>query len=44
MAMFDPAHPGELIREMIEGLREETGKGLTIAQISSHLTGKPNEL
>jgi hypothetical protein len=24
MAMFDPAHPGELIRETIEGLREET--------------------
>jgi hypothetical protein len=28
--MFDPAHPGELIRETIKGLREETGKRLTI--------------
>ncbi len=30
MAMFDPAHPGELIRETLEGIREETGKKLTI--------------
>jgi hypothetical protein len=32
MTMFDPAHPGELIRETIEGLREETGKRLMITQ------------
>ncbi len=24
MTMFAPAHPGELIKETIEGLREET--------------------
>jgi addiction module HigA family antidote len=34
MAMFDPAHPGELIRETIEGLREETGKSLTIEEVA----------
>ena len=32
MAMYDPAHPGELIRDTIEGLREETGKSLTIEE------------
>lgn len=26
MAVYDPAHPGELIRETLEGLREETGQ------------------
>lgn len=37
MAMFDPAHPGELIRETIEGLREETGKSLTIEEVAKGL-------
>ncbi len=32
MTTFDPAHPGELIRETIKGLREETGKSLTIEE------------
>lgn len=32
--MFNPAHPGELIRETIEGLREETGQKLTIEEIA----------
>ncbi|OKS84907.1 type II toxin-antitoxin system RelE/ParE family toxin [Mucilaginibacter polytrichastri] len=26
MAMYDPAHPGELIRETLEGIHEETGQ------------------
>jgi addiction module HigA family antidote len=38
MAMFDPAHPGELIRETIEALREETGKELTVKEIAEGLT------
>lgn len=37
MAIFDPAHPGELIRETIEGLREETGEKLTIAEVAEGL-------
>jgi addiction module HigA family antidote len=34
MQMFDPAHPGELIRETLEGLQEETGKRLTVEQVA----------
>jgi antitoxin HigA-1 len=37
MAMFDPAHPGELIRETIEGLREETKKSFTIEEVAKGL-------
>jgi antitoxin HigA-1 len=37
MAMYDPAHPGELIRGTIEGLREETGKSLTIEEVAKGL-------
>lgn len=37
MAMFDPAHPGELILETIEGIREETGKDLTITEVAKGL-------
>lgn len=37
MAMFNPAHPGELIRETIEGLREETGKAFTVQDIADNL-------
>ncbi|MCP9754057.1 addiction module antidote protein, HigA family [Lacihabitans sp. CCS-44] len=37
MALFDPAHPGELIRETIEGIREETGERLTIAEVADGL-------
>jgi addiction module HigA family antidote len=37
MQMFDPAHPGELIRETLEGLQEETGKRLTIEQVATGL-------
>jgi addiction module HigA family antidote len=34
MYMFDPAHPGELIRETLNGLQEETGKKLTVEQVA----------
>jgi addiction module HigA family antidote len=37
MAMFDPAHPGELILETIEGLREETAQKLTITEVAKGL-------
>lgn len=37
MAMFDPVHPGELILETIEGLREETGQKLTITEVAKGL-------
>lgn len=37
MPMFDPAHPGELIRETLEGLREETGNKLTIEEVATGL-------
>jgi antitoxin HigA-1 len=37
MAMFDPAHPGELMREMIEGIREETGEKLPIREVADGL-------
>jgi antitoxin HigA-1 len=37
MTMFDPAHPGELILETLEGLREETGQALTITEIARGL-------
>ena len=37
MAMHQPAHPGELIRETFEGIREETGKKLTIDEVANGL-------
>ncbi|WKN40808.1 HigA family addiction module antitoxin [Tunicatimonas pelagia] len=37
MAMFNPAHPGELIRETIEGIREETGEKLPIREVAEGL-------
>jgi addiction module HigA family antidote len=37
MYMFDPAHPGELIRETLEGLKEETGEKLTVEQVAAGL-------
>ncbi|MCF0065487.1 HigA family addiction module antitoxin [Dyadobacter chenwenxiniae] len=36
MAIFDPAHPGELIRETLDGLREE-GYQFTIEQVALSL-------
>lgn len=37
MLLSNPAHPGELIRETLESLREETGKKLTITQVAEIL-------
>jgi len=37
MAMFNPAHPGELIRETIDGIIEETGKKLSIEEVAQGL-------
>ncbi len=37
MAIYDPDHPGELIRETLEGLREETGQKLTIEEVAQGL-------
>lgn len=37
MSMFNPAHPGELIKEMIEGLVEVTGKKLSIEEVAEGL-------
>ena len=37
MTMFNPAHPGELIRETISGIAEETGKKLTIEEVARGL-------
>lgn len=34
MILFDPAHPGELIRETLDGLREESGQKLTIQEVA----------
>ena len=37
MQPFDPAHPGELIRETLDGLKEETGNKLTVEQVATGL-------
>jgi addiction module HigA family antidote len=37
MNLFDPAHPGELIRETLDGFYEETGKKLTVEQVAKAL-------
>jgi len=37
MALFDPAHPGALIRETIEGIIEETGQKLTVSEVATGL-------
>ena len=37
MVLFDPAHPGELIRETLDGIFEETGKRLTVEQVANAL-------
>lgn len=34
MAMYDPAHPGELIRETLDGIYEETGQKLSIDEVA----------
>lgn len=35
--MFNPSHPGDLIRDTIEGLREETGEKLTLEEVAEGL-------
>lgn len=35
--MYNPAHPGELIRETIDGIIEETGKKLTVEEVAKGL-------
>ena len=35
--MYNPAHPGELIKETIEALREETGETMTIETLAKRL-------
>ena len=37
MAMFNPAHPGELIRETLEGLREQTGRKYPVEEVAAGL-------
>ncbi len=37
MPMFNPSHPGDLIRDTIEGLREETGAKLTLEEVAEGL-------
>ena len=37
MALFDPAHPGELIRETLMGLEEETGRNFSVQEIAEGL-------
>jgi len=35
--MFNPAHPGELIRETIDGISEETGRKLSVDEVATGL-------
>jgi addiction module HigA family antidote len=35
--MFNPAHPGELIKETIAGIAEETGKKLSVEEVANGL-------
>ncbi len=35
--MFNPAHPGELIRETINGIIGETGKKLSVEEVATGL-------
>ncbi len=37
MAIYDPAHPGELIRETLDGLCEETRMKLSIEEVAKGL-------
>ncbi len=37
MAMFAPAHPGELIKETIDGIREDTNSKLTLEEVAKGL-------
>ena len=35
--MYNPAHPGELIRETIDGISLETGKKLSVEEVAKGL-------
>ena len=37
MSFFIPSHPGELLRENIEGLREDAGVKLTLEEVAEGL-------
>ncbi|CAG5068035.1 hypothetical protein DYBT9623_00763 [Dyadobacter sp. CECT 9623] len=37
MILIDPAHPGEVIRETLDGIYAETGKRLTVEQVAAIL-------
>lgn len=37
MPMFDPAHPGEVLRETIEAISEENGHHLTVTEVAQGL-------
>ena len=37
MPMHSPAHPGQIIREFIDGISEETGQRLTIGLVAEAL-------
>ncbi|WP_343063021.1 HigA family addiction module antitoxin [Rhabdobacter roseus] len=39
-----PPHPGSMIRDLIEGIKEETGQELTIRQIAEGLGTTPKTL
>ena len=42
--MFNPSHPGDLIRESLDGLREETGQLLPLADVAERLGTTPGTL
>lgn len=39
-----PPHPGSMIRDMMEGIKEETGNDLTIRQVAEGLKISPKTL
>jgi addiction module HigA family antidote len=43
-AMFNPSHPGDLIRENLEGLRAEIGQPLLLADVAERLGTTPGTL
>jgi plasmid maintenance system antidote protein VapI len=42
--MFNPPHPDDLIRESLDGLREETGQPLPLADVAERLGTTPDTL
>lgn len=42
--MFTPSHPGDLIRENLDGLRAETGQALVLADVATRLGTTPDAL